>query len=96
MFEFIFFYLSIIFRFWITQENQTKTILNDSQIDSIDKNNNNSNTVTSFTFNSEAFVSEESTVNEINPVKPIILHLPSETIYKGIVRLSLFSSTIWL
>lgn len=29
---------------------------------------------------------EESTINEINPIKPVILDLPIETIYKGIVK----------
>ena len=48
----------------------------DSQADSIDKNSNNY----------EAVSSDKSTINEINPIKPVILDLPNETIYKGIVK----------
>jgi hypothetical protein len=41
---------------------------------------------TAFNISSQEVDKIEGTINEINPIKPVFLDLPSETIYKGIVK----------
>lgn len=60
------------------QENQTK-ILNENFDDKSLKEN-------------EVFTGNESTINEINPIKPISLNLPNEVIINGIVNFNFIKS----
>lgn len=72
----------------LVQENQFKAT---EQAASVQKNDSKTGILNSIEASLEqSSLTPESSVNEINPIKPAVLELPNEVIFDGIVSISTF------
>jgi hypothetical protein len=72
----------------LVQENQFKAT---EQAASVQENDSKTGILNSIEASLEqSSLTPESSVNEINPIKPAVLELPNEVIFDGIVSISTF------